>query len=54
MTLRDLGRRCWERCIELWTFNGKLEDYVLFTVAKAGAFILGFAIGWHCVGWDCF
>jgi hypothetical protein len=46
-TPRDLGKKCWQRCIQLWTFNGALEDYVVITTAKLGALAVGIAIGYY-------
>jgi len=46
-TPRDLMRSTWERYKELALLRGKLEDYVLFTIAKAGALAVGVAIGYY-------
>ena len=44
-TPRDLVKSTWGRYKELVLLRGNLEDYVLFTVVKLGAFVLGLAIG---------
>ena len=41
MTPKDVLRSTWERGKELVCLNGALEDYVLFTLAKAGSFAAG-------------
>lgn len=46
-TPRDLGKRCWQRCVQLWMLNGDLEDYVLFTVSKVYCLVIGVAIGYY-------
>ena len=46
-TPRDLLRSSFERWKELATLNGAVEDYVLFTAAKLGAFACGVAVGYY-------
>jgi hypothetical protein len=46
-TLRDLLRSSWERVKQLAMLNGAVEDYVLFTMAKLGAFAGGVAVGYY-------
>jgi hypothetical protein len=46
-TPRDLLKSTWGRYKELVLLNGNLEDYVLFTLAKIIAFMVGMATGYY-------
>ena len=37
----------WARAKQLVLLNGDLEDYVLYSLAKVGAFIAGAAVGYY-------
>ena len=44
-TPRDLMRDTWTRWKQLALLKGQLEDYILYTLAKLGAFACGVAAG---------
>jgi len=46
-TPKDLMKSTWARWKQLALLNGQLEDYVLFSLAKLGAFAAGFAVGYY-------
>ena len=46
-TPKDLMKSTWARWKQLALLNGDLEDYVLYGLAKAGAFLLGAAVGYY-------
>ena len=46
-TPKDLMKSTWARYKQLVLLNGQMEDYVLFSLAKLGAFAAGVAIGYY-------
>tara|TARA_B100000214_G_scaffold357230_1_gene316585 strand:- start:252 stop:404 length:153 start_codon:yes stop_codon:yes gene_type:complete len=46
-TPRDLIKSTWARYKEYMLLNGRLEDYVLFTIAKLLSFSAGIGIGYY-------
>jgi len=46
-TPRDLLKSTWIRYKQLALLNGQMEDYVLFSLAKLGAFAAGCAVGYY-------
>ena len=49
-TPRDLMTDTWTRWKELVLLKGNLEDYVLFSLAKTGAFAVGVCVGYWLWG----